>query len=58
MQEFENWKPVVPMFRKTLATGELSSPPELLMRKRENGVWSYRRPSEDETQLFKAIDAW
>jgi len=45
-------------FRRDLIDGGKSNPPQILMRRRENGVWLYRRP--DAAEEFDAISrsAW
>ena len=53
------WQAVVIFFsRVKLTTGEYSSPPELLMKRRENGVWCYRHPTADEEADYVSSDAW
>jgi hypothetical protein len=52
------WQAIVIISRVKLTTGEYSSPPELLMRRRENGVWCYRRPTADEEADYVSAEAW
>jgi hypothetical protein len=43
---------------KVLLDGDRSSPPEVLMRKRECGRWIYRRPTPDEETDSVSQMAW
>ncbi len=52
------WQTIVMISRVKLTTDEYSSPPELLMRRRENGGWCYRRPTADEETDYVSREAW
>lgn len=53
----DEWLPMASKSPKRLVTGELSSAPAL-MRKRVNGVWCYRIPTEEEWYDHVSADAW
>ena len=52
------WQAIVIISRVKLTTDGYSSPPELLMRRRENGGWCYRRPTADEETDYASREAW
>jgi hypothetical protein len=53
-----DWEAHMPLSSKRLDSGEYSGPLEVLMRKRENGEWAYRRPTKSETENYESEIAW
>jgi hypothetical protein len=51
------WESCDPMFKKRLITGERAAGP-LLMRKRVDGKWIYRRMTVREESDFVSSTAW
>ena len=53
-----DWHPDISLTSKKLVTGEYSSPPEVLMQRRENGVTIYRRPTVEEANAYLSTESW
>jgi hypothetical protein len=53
------WEFYISYFRKKkLVTGEESKMSELILRRKENGFWVYRRPTHEEERDYTDGDAW
>lgn len=53
-----DWRAFVSLVSRTLENGEVAEASALLMKRRDKGVWVYRRPTAEEEADYVSSDAW